>query len=147
MRKNTFLKMEDRLIKSVYNNKATIYFVVKSRYYDEETGEMTEQESVYQSKVFIDNPEKFSYMLIDGKNVMENDIKCHVSRLGIEKAVKECGEDLFQLRKEKQGSGYIDVSCDMIEFAGIKYRIRQSLPKSVYSNVASIYTLHLRGIE
>ena len=78
---------------------------------------------------------------------MENDLKCHVSRLSLEKAVKACSDDLFQLRKEKHGCGYIDVSCDMLEFAGIKYRIRSSAPKNIYGSTASKYTLHLRGIE
>lgn len=151
MKKNPFLKLEDKLIKVLYNNEAVIHFVLKKRIYNSETGEFTEGETVYKSKIYIDTPAKFSYLLVDGKNVMENDLRCHVSRAGLESAIKTCSESgndmLFQKRQKMDGSGYIDTSVDMLEFCGIKYRIRQVSPKDVYAKTASKYVLHLRGIE
>lgn len=139
MRKNPFTKMEEKVIRKLYGNTATLRIMKTNRTYDESTGALTENPQGFDREIYISNPKKFADFFVDGENIMRGDITVDVARETLVNAVGDLREDSLM-------HGKIDPETDWLIWGGRVYVIRGVEPKNVYANVPGVYQLHLRQV-
>ena len=137
MKKNPFLKADDKVIK-MYGNTATVIFVQETRQYDESTGAMSTQESRTESAVSISTPSVISEAVADGKNYMVGDLSFDISRLELERVLPDG-------RTVSVETGVIDLKKDRFVVAGRRYRIVKMHPKNMWADTPSMYRVQLRA--
>lgn len=137
MKRNPFLKADDRLSK-IYGNSAVLVYVDTIRDYDETTGEMNESRVSEPHTVSIDSPSVISEAVADGKNYLIGDLTLDISRLALEKA-------LPSFRTASLESCGVNMEFDYIKFSGRNYRIVKMTPKTVWANQPSKYRVQLRA--
>lgn len=137
MKKNPFLKADDKVIK-MYGNTATVIFVQTVREYDESTGAMEMRESRTESPVSISTPSVISEAVADGKNYMVGDLSFDISRLELERVLPEG-------RTASVETGVLDLRSDRFVVAGRQYRIVKMHPKNMWADTPSMYRIQLRA--
>lgn len=137
MKKNPFLKADDKVIK-MYGNTATVVFVGKTRVYNESTGAVSTQEIRTESRVAISTPSVISEAVADGKNYMVGDLSFDISRLELERVLPEG-------RTASVETGVLDLRSDRFVVAGRQYRIVKMHPKNMWANTPSMYRIQLRA--
>lgn len=137
MRKNPFLKMDEKIIRKIYGNKATLLIIKINRVYDESTGEIAEKVNSFDREIYISNPKLFADYFIDGQNVMRGDVTVEIARQTLLEAVGD-------LRPDSLMNGKLDPEHDWIVFGNKAYTIRKIEPKNIYANTPGVYQVHLR---
>lgn len=137
MKKNPFLKADDKVIK-MYGNTATVIFVQSTRQYDEATGAMSTQESRTESAVSISTPSVISEAVADGKNYMVGDLSFDISRLELERVLPDG-------RTASVETGVLDLKKDRFVVSGKRYRIVKIHPKNMWADTPSVYRVQLRA--
>ena len=137
MRKNPFLKMDEKIIRKIYGNKATLRIIRITRSYDENTGEIVDVPENFDREIYISNPKHFADYFIDGQNVMRGDVTVEIARQTLLDAVGD-------LRPDSLMNGKLDPEHDWIVFGSTAYTIRKVEPKNVYANTPGVYQVHLR---
>lgn len=137
MKKNPFLKADDKVIK-MYGNTATVIFVQETRQYDEATGAISTQESRTESAVSISTPSVISEAVADGKNYMVGDLSFDISRLELERVLPDG-------RTASVETGVLDLKKDRFVVAGRRYRIVKMHPKNMWADTPSMYRVQLRA--
>lgn len=139
MRKNPFTKMEEKVIRKLYGNTATLRIIKIERYYDESSGELEDKLESFDREIHISNPKKFADVFIDGENILKGDITVDVARATLFNAIGDLREDSLM-------HGKLSPEHDWLIWQGRVYTIRGVEPKNVYANVPGIYQLHLRQV-
>lgn len=139
MRKNPFTKMEEKVIRKLYGNTATLRIIKVKRIYDEATGELSDTPEAFDREIYISNPKKFADIFVDGENILKGDITVDVARETLVNAVGDLREDSLM-------HGKLSPEHDWLIWQGRVYTIRGVEPKNVYANVPGIYQLHLRQV-
>lgn len=137
MKKNPFLKADDKVIK-MYGNTATVIFVQSTRQYDEATGAISTQESRTESAVSISTPSVISEAVADGKNYMVGDLSFDISRLELERVLPDG-------RTASVETGVLDLKKDRFVVSGKRYRIVKIHPKNMWADTPSVYRVQLRA--
>jgi hypothetical protein len=139
MRKNPFTKMEEKVIRKLYGNTATLRIIKVKRIYDEATGGVSDTPEAFDREIYISNPKKFADVFVDGENILKGDITVDVARETLVNAVGDLREDSLM-------HGKLSPEHDWLIWQGRVYTIRGVEPKNVYANVPGIYQLHLRQV-
>ena len=150
MKRNPFLKAEEKIIRRVYGNTATLTYHVKSRTYNSETGELSETDTVFTRAIHIGKISEFADALVDGENIKKGDLRCDVARKTLVDALNpKIGDPaaLSGLRSASVINAGIDISSDRLTCCGRTYAIRKIIPCNVYADEPSVYTLHLREVS
>lgn len=150
MKRNPFLKAEEKVLRKVYGNTATLTYLVRSRTYNSDTGELTETDKTFVRVIHISSPSEFADALVDGENIKKGDLRCEVARKTLIDALRPATGDpavLSNLRSASAMTAGIDISTDRLTYCGRDYSIRKIVPLGVYANEPSKYKLHLREVK
>ena len=131
--------MEEKVIRKLYGNTATLRIINIKRSYNEQTGEILDTPEAFDREINISNPKKIADYFIDGDNIKRGDITVDVARETLVNAVGD-------LRPDSLMNGKIDPDHDWVIFGNRAYIIRKVEPRNVYANVPGIYQLHLREV-
>lgn len=150
MKRNPFVKADEKINRRLYGNTATLTYRVRTTSYNSETGELADTDAVFTRTIHIGKISEFADALVDGENIKKGDLRCEVARKTLIDALAPQQGDvgvLKNLRSASMMSAGIDISTDQLSFCGRDYSIRKIVPNNVYANEPSIYKLQLREVK
>lgn len=148
MRKNPFLRVDEKVIRSLYGNTAVLTYRNRVKEYNGNTGEISESVVTFIRNINISNPSEFADVLIDGTNIQKGDVTCEIARKTLLKAMQSLPEDVGVLgRTDSLMRAGLDPDSDRITISGREYRIVKIQAKNVYANEPSVYKIHLREVK
>lgn len=148
MKKNPFLKAEEKVIRQLYGNSATLTYRNCTKSYNSSTGEMSESIATFTRTIYISSPSEFADIFVDGENIQKGDITCEVARETLTKAMQADSGDVGTLgRTDSLMRAGLDPDSDRITIGGRDYRIVKIQAKNIYTNEPAIYKLHLREVK
>lgn len=157
MKRNPFLKLEQKIAAKVYNNVGTLTFNVKARTYNEQTGSFTETTYVFPRTVHIKRPREISEAIVDNRLYLKGDLNVDIPYLDFAEAMKAYDDDpaikvgevsktISDYRAINSINGGLDMTNDTICFVGKIYRPIKVTAKNMYAGVPSIFTVLMRAI-
>lgn len=151
MNRNPFVKAEEKILRKIYGNTATLTYNVTSTVYDSATGEIATSGAFFARVINIGDPAEFADALVDGENIKKGDLKCDVARKTLVDALRsapgDSGGALSSYRSATVTAAGIDTATDRITFGGREYSIRKITPREVYANEPAVYRLQLREVK
>ncbi len=151
MKKNPFQKMEQRVIRKLYNNPAELIYNISARNYDPASGAVKNERHQFRRTVYVGDPSEIHDAVVDGKNYLKGDLFVIIPFLEIFNSRQalptdpDTSQSLSDLRPWQVKNCGIDTGEDLLIFGGISYRFIKIAGKDWYGQQPSIYKAQLRG--
>lgn len=154
MKRNPFLKVEQKINRAVYNNPATLHVVVRRKSYDAYSGDLSREDFDFTRTVYLGDPKTLSDFILSTQEYKSGDLLVDTAYKDFMDAVAETRETdpvvtvdgVAKTLPDLRSGTPIDTTADWIEFSGRKWRFVKVVPRTHWAGTPSVVRLHMREV-